>query len=131
MQFYRTKEVYDKLLTKLGLQGLTLEEQVKKVREHPWRQFQEESRGGFEPTKNIKSQHRLKKRHYLTKLKDTKLRTDSEETPQVRTNKNEPTNEPLWEDYSKSQFTPENDEHAEILEDRKPKPKRKSKPRRS
>ncbi|XP_067645278.1 pentatricopeptide repeat-containing protein 1, mitochondrial [Eurosta solidaginis] len=72
----------DKLRTyyeEQGLSGLKLEDAIKKIRQHPDKQFKEEDIDGIEPVKNEALSKKQKIRKYIKKIKIENLRNDIQE----------------------------------------------------
>jgi pentatricopeptide repeat domain-containing protein 1 len=60
----------------MGLKDLKVEEAVKKVRDHPWDQFRNTQKEGFEEEKNKKLKHKKKIERYIKRIKVDQLESD-------------------------------------------------------
>lgn len=68
IDFNNFKQNVEQWKVDMGLDDLSLEESCKKVKGHPWEQFQEPQAGGFEDLKNPKLRKKKKKFHNIRKI---------------------------------------------------------------
>lgn len=112
--FFQFSREYKRWQKRTGLYGLQLDEAVKMIQEHPWKQFKESQPEGEENVKNSKKMHLRKKGHLLHKFRDAKLddeggykrpeRLSSENNQGPKKREKIERNHP-WEDAEPESFT--------------------------
>ncbi|XP_062549743.1 pentatricopeptide repeat-containing protein 1, mitochondrial [Armigeres subalbatus] len=73
LEYNRYKLKLEYWMDHMGLKGLSLDNAVGVVREHPWEQYKQSQAEGYEATKNPKLRHEKKKRHSIRKIKVEEL----------------------------------------------------------
>lgn len=78
LEYNRYKLKLEYWMDHMGLKGLSLDDAVGAVREHPWEQFKQTQADGYEATKNPKLRHEKKKQHSIRKIKVDELKDDDD-----------------------------------------------------